>query len=187
MRISKLVAYGMIGAALGLTVAGVLSSDSYGQGDKDKRPSPSAHAEWKFVDGKTIVVDYSSPRMKGRKIYGDLVPYGEVWRTGANEATTFVTDTDLSVGGKAVPAGHYTLFTIPDKNKWTLIISTKTGEWGIPYPGEGSDLIRADMKITTLPAPEENFTISFVKGAIGTTMRVDWETTRAYIEISRQK
>src|SRR5512137_2242214 len=75
--------------------------------DKSKRPSPPASAACKFSDGKTIKVDYSSPRAKGRKIFGGLVPYGEVWRTGANEATTFVTDANLNVGGKDVPAGSY--------------------------------------------------------------------------------
>jgi len=186
MRNRKFLGYGAILAVAGI-LAAVFAAGSYGQQDKSKRPSPPAHAEWKFADGKTIVVDYSSPRMKGRKIFGDLVPFGQVWRAGANEATTFVTDTDLSVGGKDVPAGSYTLFTIPDKNKWTLIVSRKTGEWGTDYPGESNDLCRADMKISTLPSAEENFTISFVKGAIGTTLRMDWETTRAYIEISREK
>src|SRR5947208_13276705 len=82
--------------------------------DKSKRPSPPASAECKLADGKTIKSDYSSPRMKGRKIFGELVPYGQVWRTGANEATTLVTDTDLTIGGKTVPAGSYTIFTVPN-------------------------------------------------------------------------
>jgi hypothetical protein len=110
-----------------------------------------------------------------------------VWRAGANEATTFVTNTDLVVGDKPVPAGNYTLFTIPDEHKWTLIVSNKTGEWGIPYPGEASDFTRTEMKMTTLPSPVEDFTISFEKAATGCVMRMDWETTRAYIEISRRK
>src|SRR5881398_636451 len=92
---------------------------SSAQQDKSKRPSPPAQAQCKFSDGKTITVDYSSPRMKGRKIYGDLVPYGKVWRTGANEATAFVTSADVKVGDKDVPAGSYTLFTIPNADKWT--------------------------------------------------------------------
>ena len=98
--------------------------------------------------------------MKGRKIYGDLVPFGEVWRTGANEATTFVTSSDVSVGGKTVPAGSYTIFTVPTADKWTLIVNKKTGEWGIPYKYESDELARVDMKVSKLPAPVENFTIS---------------------------
>src|SRR6267143_3897060 len=73
--------------------------------DKSKRPSPPANAECKFSDGKTVKIDYSSPRAKGRKIFGALVPYGKIWRAGANESTTFVVGSDVTVGGKAVPAG----------------------------------------------------------------------------------
>jgi Protein of unknown function (DUF2911) len=155
------------------------------QGGKP-RPSPPANAQCKFSDGKSIKVDYSSPRVKGRKIFGDLVPYGQVWRTGANEATTFVTDTNLSIEGKDVPAGNYTLFTIPNQDKWTLIISKKTGEWGIPYP-EGQDLVRADMSASKTPAPVENFTMSFHEMGNGCHMYIDWESTRATIEISEKK
>ena len=151
------------------------------QGGKP-RPSPPANAQCKFSDGKSIKVDYSSPRVKGRKIFGDLVPYGQVWRTGANEATTFVTDTNLSIEGKDVPAGNYTLFTIPNQDKWTLIISKKTGEWGTDYPGPSNDLARVDMKVSTLPSPVENFTISFDKAG---NMNIDWETTRASVAITK--
>ena len=122
-----------------------LATIAVAQQDKSKRPSPPASATCKFSDGKTVKVDYSSPRAKGRKIYGGLVPYGKVWRTGANEATTFVTDTNLTAGGKDIPAGSYTLFTVPNEGKWALILSKKTGEWGTDYPGEGEDLARIDM------------------------------------------
>ena len=140
-----------------------MASPGMAQQDKSKRPSPPASTACKFADGKTVTVDYSSPRMKGRKIFGDLVPYGKVWRVGANEATTFVTNTDLVVGGKPVPAGSYTIFTIPNQDKWTLIISKKTREWGMPYPGEAEDFTRTDMKVSALPAPVENFTIGFAE------------------------
>ena len=150
------------------------------------KPSPAASATCDLGGGKTIKTDYSSPRMKGRKIYGDLVPFGQVWRTGANEATTFVNSADVMVGGKAVPAGSYTIFTVPNADKWTLIISKKTGEWGIPYPGADSDFLRVDMKASSLPSAVENFTIAFDKSANGCTLRMDWETTRASIEISKK-
>ncbi len=165
----------------------VLTSPGLSQQDKSTRPSPPAKAECKFQDGKTITVDYSSPRMKGRKIFGDLVPYGKVWRAGANEATTFVVSTDVTIGGKLVPAGSYTLFTIPNEGKWTLIISKKTGEWGIPYPGEAEDFMRTDMLMSTLPAPVENFTIKLEHVANVCTMHMDWETTRASVGISRKR
>jgi hypothetical protein len=157
------------------------------QQDKSKRPSPAAHAQCKLPDGKTINVDYSSPRAKGRKIFGGLVPYGQVWRTGANEATTFVTTGNLSVGGKEVPAGNYTIFAIPNPDKWTLIISKKTGEWGIPYPGEGDDLARVDMKVSKTASAVENFTIGFDQAAGGCTLSMEWENTRATVEITEKK
>jgi hypothetical protein len=165
----------------------VLAVPALSQQDKSKRPSPPAKAECKFSDGKTITVDYSSPRMKGRKIFGDLVPFGKVWRAGANEATTFVTTADATVGGKAVPAGSYTIFAIPNADKWTLIISKTTGEWGTDYSGEANDLARVDMKVSALPSPAENFTIAFDQTAAGCTLRLDWESTRASVEIVHKK
>jgi hypothetical protein len=122
--------------------------------------------------------------MKGRKIYGDLVPYGKVWRTGANEATTFVTVGGVVVDGKTVGSGSYTIFTVPTADKWTLIINKKTGEWGIPYKYEGDELARVDMKVSKLPSPVENFTISYVKSSNGCTMQIDWETTRASVDVT---
>jgi len=158
--------------------------------DKSKRPSPAASAACKFSDGKTIKVDYSSPRAKGRKIFGTasekaLVPYGEIWRTGANEATTFVTDANLKVGGKSLPAGSYTIFTIPNAGKWTLIINKKTAEWGIPYKYEADELARVDMQVSKTAAPVENFTIAFDEAGSKCTLRLDWENTRASVEITK--
>ena len=158
--------------------------------DKSKRPSPPASAACKFSDGKTIKVDYSSPRAKGRKIFGAasekaLVPYGEIWRTGANEATTFVTDTNVTVGGKAVPAGSYTIFTIPNADKWTLIVNKKTAEWGIPYKYEADELARVDMQVSKTSAPVENFTIAFDQAGSKCTLRTEWENTRASVDITK--
>jgi len=168
------------GLALGLMA--VLGS---AQMDKAAKPSPAAKASCELAGGKSITVDYSSPRARGRKIYGGLVPYGDVWRAGANEATTFVTTSDVMIGGAHVPAGNYTLFAVPNKDKWTLVVSKKTGEWGIPYPGADSDFVRVDMKASTLPSAVENFTIAFDKTAHGCTLRMDGETTRASVDISK--
>lgn len=148
------------------------------------KPSPPASASCDLGGGKSIKTDYSSPRMKGRKIYGDLVPFGEVWRTGANSATTFVTSADVTVGGKTVPAGSYTLFTVPTADKWALIVNKKTGEWGIPYKYESDELVRVDMKVSKLPSPLENFTINYAKSGSGCTLQIDWDTTRASVDIS---
>jgi hypothetical protein len=149
-----------------------------------KRPSPAASAKCDLGEGKIIKTNYSSPRMKGRKIYGELVPFGQVWRAGANEATTFVTSSDLLVGGKTVPAGNYTIFTIPAEDNWTLIINKKTGEWGIPYKYENDELARVGMRVSKLTTPVENFTIAYDRSGSGCTLLMDWETTRASVDIA---
>jgi hypothetical protein len=149
-----------------------------------QKPSPAAQAQCKFSDGKTITVDYSSPRMRGRKIFGDLVPYGEVWRTGANEATTFVTTANVSVGGKSVPAGSYTIFTVPNQGNWTLIVNKKTGEWGIPYNYQADELVRVGMQVSQTPSAVENFTIAFDQAC---TLSVSWENTQASVKIAEGK
>jgi hypothetical protein len=150
---------------------------------QEGRPSPPDSASCQLGAGNVIKTDYSSPRRKGRKIYGSLVPYGRVWRTGANEATTFVTNIDLMVGDKPVPAGSYTLFTIPTADKWTLIINKKTGEWGIPYKYESNELVRIDMKVSKLPSRVENFAINYEGVGNHCTMEIDWENTRASVDI----
>jgi hypothetical protein len=157
------------------------------QQDKNQRPSPAAKAECKFSDGKAITVDYSSPRMKGRKIFGDLVPYGQVWRAGANEATTFVTTANLNVEGKDVPAGSYTIFTVPAQDKWTLIINKHTGEWGVPYKYESEELGRLPMTVSATPSPVENFTIAFDQSGSACTLQLSWENTQASVKFSEKK
>ncbi len=171
-------------------VATLASAQMNMSDDKSKRPSPPASAACKFSDGKTIKIDYSSPRAKGRKIFGEasekaLVPYGQIWRTGANDATTFVTDTNVTVGGKAVPAGSYTIFTVPKADAWSLVISKKTGEWGTDYPGEKEDLVRVPMTVSKTSAPVENFTIAFDQAGSKCTLQVEWENTRASVEITK--
>src|SRR5258708_38187507 len=154
---------------VGCLTLGLMAVLGSAQMDKASEPSPAAKASCALADGKTVTVDYSSPRAKGRKIFGGLVPYGEVWRAGANEATTFVTTSDLMIAGSHVPAGSYTIFAIPNKDKWTLVISKKSGEWGTAYPGAAEDLARIDMKASALPSAVENFTIALDKTSGGYT------------------
>jgi len=177
-------------AASMLAIATVASAQMDMSEDKSKRPSPPASAECKFSDGKTIKIDYSSPRARGRKIFGEakenaLVPYGEVWRAGANEATTFVANANVTVGGKAVPAGSYTIFAVPKADSWWLVISKKTGEWGTDYPGEKEDLGRVPMKVSRNGPPVENFLIAFDHGGSKCKLRMEWETTVASVEITK--
>lgn len=153
--------------------------------------SPPAHTMCTLQGGKTITIDYYSPRMRGRKIFGDLVPWDKVWRAGAESATTFVPNADVIVGGKLVPAGNYTIFTVPNATKWTLIVQKTTGEWGIPYPpvkpADAGELLRTDMKVSSFHDPLENFTIGFDQTNGGCTLHMDWETTRASVDITVKK
>ena len=107
------------------------------QKDKSKRPSPPASASGE-IGGAAITIDYSSPSVKGRKIWGALVPYGKAWRAGANEATLFQTDKDIKVEGKSLPAGQYSLFAIPGETEWSFIFNSETGQWGIKQGGDAN-------------------------------------------------
>jgi hypothetical protein len=172
-----------------LAVATVASAQMDMSKDKKQPASPPAKAECKFSNGKSVKINYSSPRAKGRKIFGAaseqaLVPYGEVWRTGANEATTFVTDGAVEVGGKEVPAGSYTIFTVPNADKWSLIINKTTGEWGIPYKYESAELGRVPMSVSKTSEPVENFMIAFDQAGGKCALHMDWENTRAQVEVS---
>ncbi|MGB7434043.1 MAG: DUF2911 domain-containing protein [Candidatus Acidiferrum sp.] len=175
-------------ATVSLLCLGIIlvAAACHAQQDKSQRPSPPATATLDLGGGQSVTIDYSSPRAKGRKIFGDVVPYGKVWRAGANEATTFVNTVDVTVGGSSVPAGHYTLFAIPEQTKWTLIISKTTGEWGTNYSGPANDLARIDMKASKLSSPVENFTISFEKTSSGGILNMEWENTRASVPIVKK-
>jgi len=153
--------------------------------DKSKRPSPPGTAEV-TLKNKEITIDYSRPSLKGRKVGQELAPYGKVWRTGANEATALNTAIDLNIGGAKVPAGKYTLYTLPSEGTWKLIINKQTGQWGTQYD-ESQDLARVDMKKTSLPQSVEQFTISFDKKDENTAnLNLDWENTRVSVEIKAE-
>ena len=155
------------------------------QQDKSKRPSPPGTAEV-TLKGKKVRIDYSRPFMKGRKIMGELVPYGKVWRTGANEATTLTTEADLNIGGTNVPAGTYTLFTLPSEGTWKLIINRQTGQSGLDYD-EKQDLARVDMSKSQTKQPVEQFTISFdTKGDNSADLVLEWENTRLTVPVKVQ-
>lgn len=112
---------------------------------KEDRPSPPK-TEMGEVNGNKVVVDYSSPGVKGRKIWGGLVPYDEVWRTGANEATTILFEEDVKVNGKELEKGKYSLFTIPGENKWTFIFNSVWDQWGAFNYDESKDALRVEAE-----------------------------------------
>jgi hypothetical protein len=111
-----------------------------------------------------IAIDYGQPHARGRTIVGDVVPFDVPWRTGANEATSLVTDVDLTIGGVAVPKGSYTLYTLPSRSGWKLIINKNTGQWGTDYLPE-HDLARVDLRVRQLREPLDSFSIWLVPDA----------------------
>jgi len=154
---------------------------AFSQADKSKRPSPPGTAEI-TLKGKKITIDYSRPSLRGRSM-DSLTPGGKVWRTGANEATAFVTEADLTIGGASVPAGKYTLYSLPSEGAWKLIINKQTGQWGTEY-NEGQDLVRVDLAKSKLTAPVEQFTISFRStGADSADLLLQWETTQLSVPV----
>lgn len=150
-----------------------------------QRPSPPKSAEM-TLNGKKIAIKYSAPSMRGRKIVGELVPYGKVWRTGANEATTLTTEADLMIGNVAVPKGAYTLWTLPSESGWKLIINKQTGQWGTQYD-EKQDLARIDMQVGKTAAPVEQFLITLAPAGKGGVLKLEWENTSATVNFTEKK
>ena len=132
------------------------------------------------VDGAKVSIEYGRPYMRGRKIVGGLVPYGRVWRTGADAATTLTTDAPLNIGGAAVPAGKVTLYTLPSAQGWKLIINKQTGQWGMEY-NEAQDLARVDLTVKTLTTPVDQFTIKIEGGML----KLSWELTELTVPIKK--
>lgn len=191
MRITRITIF-VLCAVLAVTVmvaaqtGGNATPQAGGQqaGAAKQPASPRGQATFSFEDGKKVTVDYGRPYMRNRKIMGGLVPYGKVWRTGANAATGFVTEAPLTIGNTAVPAGSYTLYTLPSENGWKLIVNKQTGQWGTEY-NEGQDLARIDMKTSQLPSPVDQFTISFDKQGPNTgIMKLEWENTSATVDVT---
>ncbi|HBY59707.1 MAG TPA: hypothetical protein DEH78_07775 [Solibacterales bacterium] len=163
-------------AFLTLTLFALAAGAAFGQ-----RPRVSPHETvTAMVGGKKVTIEYGRPYLKGRKaVGGQLVPFGQVWRTGADEATKLTTEADLMIGTLAVPAGSYALFTLPEEKGWTLIVNKTAKQWGAFNYDAAVDLGRTAMKITALSAPVEQFTIEVTGSAI--TMR--WENTEASVPV----
>ncbi|MFI5371243.1 MAG: DUF2911 domain-containing protein [Candidatus Eisenbacteria bacterium] len=135
--------------------------------------------------GATLWIDYGRPAKRGRVVFGTVVPFGEVWRTGANAATQFRTDKNLMFGSTTVPAGFYTLWSIPSPDGWKLIVNSETGQWGTAHKAS-MDLYTIDMKTSTLPQVVERFTITVEPSAQGGVLNLDWDTTRASVPFTVQ-
>jgi hypothetical protein len=137
--------------------------------------SPHVRAEW-TVDGASISIEYGRPFLKGRAIGKDVAPFGQVWRTGADEATTLKTDKPLTFGAVKLPAGTYTLYTMPGEKAWLLIINKQTGQPGTTYDQQ-QDAGQVTMTLGQAKAPVEQLTISIDDTPKGATLRIEWGTT----------
>jgi len=133
-------------------------------------------------DGKEITITYSKPYKKGRLIFGDksegaLVPFNEYWRTGANRHTIINTNSELIFNDNILPSGEYSLYTIPGKDKWTVVINSENGYFGIVQPDESNDLFSFEAFPTNLNESVEQLTIDFVSDSIGSSVRLRWDLT----------
>lgn len=135
------------------------------------------------VDGATVAVGYGRPALRGRRIFGQLVPYGRVWRTGADISSNIRTDRDLMVNGRRLPAGGYSLWTIPGPDGWTLILNSQTGQWGTEYDA-AHDFVRMPVAMQrTSDEPLERLTMRFEESNCGegATLVLEWENTRVLV------
>jgi len=151
----------------------------------EPQPSPMAVAQVTFGDGTYVVVRYSSPRKRGREIFGGLEPYGEVWRLGANEATEMTVTQDVLFGGTPLPAGTYSLFAIPNEAEWTIIVNSNLGQFGAFSYDEAADVARIDVPAETTDAIYEAFTISLEPNGDETaaSLSMVWDQTRVTLPI----
>jgi hypothetical protein len=146
---------------------------------QQKRASPHETVK-AVIDGANVTITYGRPFAKGRKIFGGLVPYGQVWRTGADEATILETDKALMLGSLHVNPGKVSLYSLIDEKSWKLVINKQVGQWGTEYQ-QGQDIGRVDMRVETLPKPVEQFTIAIDKNPAGKggLLVMQWETKKA--------
>lgn len=137
------------------------------------------------LDTCVIGINYGRPSMRGRKIVGQLVPWNQVWRTGANEATHVKTNFDMMFGGVPVPRGTYTLWTLPSQSGWKVILNKQTGQWGTGYT-PSLDLARFDARVEQLPAPVDTFTIVLQsRGKTSGVMTLLWENTSVAVPFEK--
>lgn len=151
----------------------------------DARPSPMAVAQATLSDGTYIAVRYSSPRKRGREIFGELEPYGAVWRLGANEATEMTVTQDVRFGGTRLAAGTYALFAIPNEDKWTIIVNHNLGQWGAFSYDESADVARIDVPIEHTDRIYEAFSISLEPSddESAASLSAVWDQTRVTLPI----
>ena len=170
---------GLVLALVGVFIASV----TLAQADKSKRPSPPGTATGKVKEA-TITINYSSPSVKGRKIWGDLVPFDKVWRAGANEATIFETDKDIKVEGKTLAAGKYSLYAIPGEKEWTIIFNSATGQWGINRDGSTTEDPAKDvLRVMVKPKKSASFNEKLVYNVDDKGFVLLWENVEVPVSL----
>ena len=160
-------------ATMFLMIAVLSASVSYAQEDKSKRASPPATFTT-TVNGTNVTINYSQPSVKGRSIGKEIAPYGKVWRTGANEATTFEVKKDVTIEGKTLKAGRYALFTIPNEDEWVVIFNSAPDQWGAYSYDEKKDVLRVNVK----PGKAKSFTEQLTFGQDGDKITLTWGDTQ---------
>jgi len=156
------------------------------QGLKMPQASSSQTLVQEFGLGK-VTLTYSRPNVKGRKIFGGLEPYGQVWRTGANSATVITFTDDVTIEGNKVPAGEYALFTIPTANEWTIILNKTTKQWGAYEYKQADDLLRFKVKADKTSSPVETFTMQFANVKPTTAeLSLMWERTAITLHLTTE-
>lgn len=146
---------------------------------KSKSPADTARFD---QNGLSVQVDYCQPYKKDRVVFGQLVPYGKVWRTGANEATIFEVKQDVKIADKPLKAGKYSLWTIPNTDSWTIILNSQTGQWGTMYD-DTKDVMRVNVPAGKTTETVEQFKIDFAPAAGGTDMQMRWENTEVKVPV----
>jgi hypothetical protein len=147
------------------------------------RPSPTAIVTMKYED-TYVKVTYSQPHKRDRTIFGDLVKYGEVWRTGANEATEITVTEDIMVKDNRLPAGTYSVFTIPEEDTWTIIFNSELGQWGAYNYNEKADVLRVEVPVQEIEnVVWEPFTIAFEQNNENADLNMMWDNQMVSIPI----
>lgn len=167
-------------ATLFITIS--FSSNILAQEALKPLPSPSAIVTMKYED-TYVKITYSRPHKRDRKIFGSLIPFGKVWRTGANEASEITVTKDVLIGGKKLVAGTYTLFTIPNQNNWKIIINKDLGQWGAFDYNPAHNILTFEVHVQTMTTPYEPFTISFNQKEATTNLMLMWDKTKVSIPI----
>ena len=163
----------------------VVGSSVFAQEAPPPRPSPLAIAACKYKDSY-LKITYSQPHKRGREVFGKLVPYGQVWRLGANEATELTITREVFINSQLLSAGTYSLFAIPDKEKWTIIVSKDVGLWGAYNYNQANDVMRVEVPSHPTPdtdIPYEAFTISIDQKNNKADIIITWDKTTLSLSV----